>query len=215
MGSPAFALEPERFLASIGATCDTLGRRRIELLEVVEHAKALTGGAPYAIVGGLAQMLWARKTHTDDLDIALTGPTLAKALEDVQAGQLALDWTLPEPPDQAREANDVFEVVHLLFRGVVVDLLTFADADFTAEILASAQPVDSLDAIRFIRPELLLVTHLLRPGPLAALAAIELVLARQPLGGLDVAYTERWAIQVARGDRLRDTLTRAAEFGRL
>ena len=48
--------------------------------------------------------------------------------------------------------------------------------------LAMAKTISELDRLRFICPELLLVTHLLRPGPSAALAAIELVMARGPDG---------------------------------
>ena len=46
-------------------------------------------------------------------------------------------WRLPKPPDQVHEEKEVFEVYHLLFRGSVVDLISFRDQGFTQEILAS------------------------------------------------------------------------------
>ena len=103
---------------------------------------------------------------------------------------------------------------HLLYQGSVVDLLSYRDAAFAAEILATAVPVPELHGIRFIRPELLLVTQLLRPGAMAAIAATELTLARRAKGGFDPAYAERWAAQVGRAEALRRTFARADELER-
>jgi hypothetical protein len=58
----------------------------------------------------------------------------------------------------------------------------------------------------------LLVTHLLRPGPRGALAAVELVLAREEHGGLDIAQAQRWADALGQSDRLTKTLQRAKAF---
>jgi hypothetical protein len=126
----------------------------------------------------------------------------------------AAGWRLPRPPDQAHEENDVFEVYHLLYRGTVVDLLAFRDDAFMAEILDTARAVPELRGMRFIRPELLLMTHLLRPGAAAALAAVELVLARRERGDLDLQYAERWAAQLGRTEHLRRTLARADDLER-
>ena len=79
---------------------------------------------------------------------------------------------------------------------------------------AGAVPIPELRGIRFIRPELLLVTQLLRPGVMAAVAATELTLARRAKGGLDAAYAERWATQVGRAEALRRTFARADELER-
>lgn len=80
---------------------------------------------------------------------------------DCQAGP---DWTLPQAPDHLREQNDVFTVCHLLYRGTVVDLLTLRDQAFTNEVVSTARSVPELGDVRFVRPELLPVTHLLRPA---------------------------------------------------
>lgn len=184
-------------------------------LDVVAHARALCAEAPYAVVGGLAQMLWARKTHTDDLDVALAAPALGAALARVRSGDAGPEWAIPTPPDLDYEANEVFEVAHVHFRGVVVDFLTFRAADFTDEIAGSAVTVKELGDIRFVRPELLLVRHLLRPGPAGVGAGIDLLLARDASGGLDLVYAERWAERVGRGQRFRDWVARASELGRL
>jgi len=80
------------------------------------------------------------------------------------------------------------------------------------DILATAVPVPELGGIRFIRPELLLVTQLLRPGAMAAIAATELTVARRAKGGFDPAYAERWAAQVGRAEALRRTFARADEL---
>ncbi len=74
----------------------------MKLLDVVAEARALVGDAPYAVVGGLAQILWARKTHTDDLRIALAVADLERGYEAVEKSQ-ASGWSLPEAPDRARK----------------------------------------------------------------------------------------------------------------
>ena len=107
----------------------------------------------------------------------------------------------------------MFEVYHLHFRGAVVDLLAFRDEDFNAEILRTAQPVRELGDVRFIVPELLLVTHLLRPGTHAALAAVELIVSRRALGPFDVATAERWARKLGREPALRRALDLADRLG--
>lgn len=126
----SYALDPPQMLRSLEASRDTLGLARRKLIDVVHQVTALTGGAPYAVIGGLAQILWARKTHTDDLDV------------------------------------------------------------------------------------LLLVTQLLRPGAMAAIAATELLLARRAKGPFDASYAERWAVRVGRVDALHRTFTRADEIER-
>jgi len=207
----AYALEPSQMIRSVAASRDTLGRVHIKLFDIVHQVTALTGGAPYAVIGGLAQMLWARKTHTDDLDVLLAAGDLARAHAEVR-DQRAEGWTLPDPPDRPHEQNDVFEVYHLLYQGSVVDLLSYRDAAFAVEILVTAVPVPELRGISFIRPELLLVTQLLRPGAMAAIAATELTLARRATGSFDAAYAERWAAQVGRAEALRRTFARADEL---
>ena len=126
------ALTPQEFLRSIDASRNTLGRPRLKLVEVVQHVRALTDDAPYAVIGGLAQILWARKTHTDDLDVALAARDL---------------------PDRAHEANDVFQVYHLICDGSVVDWITFENEAFNAESIATGETIPELGGIRFIRPE--------------------------------------------------------------
>ncbi|MBI2895007.1 MAG: hypothetical protein HYY06_15740 [Deltaproteobacteria bacterium] len=214
MQPPVYGLEPARFLRSIDASRGSLGKAPTRLIDVVEHVGALTDGSPYAIVGGLAQILWARKTHTDDLDVALAAQGLTRAADRVRRRSAGRGWRVPRPPDRLHEEDDVFEVYHLLFRGTVVDLLSFKDQAFTEEILTTARIVPELSGCRFIAPELLLITHLLRPGPLAALAAVELVLARGALGGLDLEYAEKWAARLGRTEALRRTLVRAEELGK-
>ena len=213
MSALAYALDPSQVIRSVDASRDTLGRVHMKLIDIVHQVTALTGGAPYAVIGGLAQILWARKTHTDDLDVLLAAGDLVRAHAEVR-DQRAEGWTLPDPPDRSYEQNDVFEVYHLLYQGAVVDLLSFRDAAFAAEILATAVPVPELGGIRFIRPELLLVTQLLRPGAMAAIAATELTLARRAAGRFNPAYAERWAAQVGRAEALRRTFARADELER-
>jgi hypothetical protein len=70
--------------------------------------------------------------------------------------------------------------------------------------------VPELGGLRFITPELLVVTHLLRPGPTAAIAAIELVVARREHGGLDVDASRTWARAVGREPRLDRVLEQAS-----
>lgn len=213
VSTAAYGLDPVQMLRSIDASRDTLGLVPMKLIEVVREVQALTEGAPYAVLGGLAQILWARKTHTDDLDMLLAGRELAHAVARVESGHVP-GWTLPVPPDRAHESNDIFEVYRLLFDRSVVDLLSIAHQAFNAEILATAMPVPELGDIRFIRPELLLVTQLLRPGALGAIAALELTLARRAAGGFDAAYAARWAGELGRTEALRRTLTRADEIER-
>ena len=184
----------------------------MKLLDIVGHLDALTDSAPYAVIGGLAQILWARKTHTDDLDVALAAADLAPVISRVRRRQ-APGWRAPKLPDRLHEQDEVFEVYHLLFRGSVVDLISFRNEALTREIITTAQVVSELDGIRFIRPELLLVTHLLRPGPLAALAAIELIIARHAAGDFDLACAERWAAEVGRMDGLQRALAHAQDLG--
>ena len=184
----------------------------MKLLDILDEVHKLTDGAPYAVIGGLAQILWARKSHADDLDIALASKGTSDAVERVARG--ALDgWQEPVPPDRTREANDVFQVCHLLYRGAVVDLIAFADRDFNAAIIGTARLIQELGPARFIRPELVLVTHLLRPGPEAALAAVELVIARRRWGGLEVAEARGWAEKVGRLERLERVLEQADTMG--
>ena len=164
MSASVYALAPDALLRSVRASRDTLGRTPVRVIEVVDDFRSLTEDAPYAVIGGLAQILWARKTHTDDLDMALASDQLARAAERVRRRQAGPGWRLPKAPDRPHEENEVFEVWHLHFRGSVVDLIAFRDADFMAEILGTTRAVPELSGMRFIRPELLLVTHLLRPG---------------------------------------------------
>jgi hypothetical protein len=196
------------YLRSVDATRATLGKAPLKLIDLVERVRALTGGAPYAVLGGLAQILWARKSHTDDLDVALASSDIAAALARVRRREVA-DWSEPSPPDQTQESDDVFEVCHLLHRGAVVDLIAFKNEAFNGEILRTARPVAELGGAMFIRPELLVVTHLLRPGPEAALAAIELVIARRKFGGLDVDEARSWAQIVDRSERFERVLAQA------
>ena len=212
MASDAFALEPRRFLRSIDASRDSVGKRRMKLIDVVEHVRSLTRDAPYAIIGGLAQILWARKTHTDDIDIAVAAQDLGLAYERVRRRKGAAGWRLPKAPDEAHEADNTFEVYHLLYRGSVVDLIAFRDGSFMEEILTTARSVSDLGGIRFIRPELLLVTHLLRPGAVAALASVELILARRDKGDFDVLYARMWAVRAKRESAFDRTLARADEI---
>lgn len=212
MSAVAYALPPLEVLRSIDASRDTLGKQRMKLLDVVAHVEKLTNGAPYAVMCGLAQILWARKTHTDDLDLALATGDLQQAYRRVRLRSAAAGWTLPRPLARSHEENDVFEVCHLLFRGSVVDLLSFRDAAFTAEIVASARPVAELRDIRFIRPELLLITHLLRPTSAAALAAVELLLARRAAADFDETYAAGWAERLGKKNAFERALARAADL---
>ncbi len=181
----AVALAPLQVERSLALSRDTLGRPPMKLLDIVREVGLLTGGAPTAIVGGVAQMLWARKTFTDDIDLALAQTDLRGALAAVTEG--VPGWALPSPPDRAHEQDDVFEVAHLLFDGVVVDLLSFRVAALTDALIVRAVRIPELGGLPFAPPELLLVTQLLRPGTRGAIAALELVVARRAQGGLDEA----------------------------
>lgn len=180
----------------------------MKLLNLVARVQTLTNGAPYAVLGGLAQILWARKSHTDDLDVVLAAQDVHEALGRVQRHEVD-GWSEPIPPDLTEEGNEIFDVCHLLHHGAVIDLIAFRNVEFNAEIIKTARPIDDLDGVRFIRPELLVVTHLLRPGPEAALAAVELVIARKRWGGLDVDEARRWARAVEREERLDRVLAQA------
>jgi hypothetical protein len=164
MPAPAYALAPDAFLRSLDASRDTLGRRRVRLLDIVDHVTELTGNADHAVIGGLAQILWARKSHTDDLDVALSSGDLASAVDRIRSGAAPSGWSLPRPPDAALEADDVIEVPHAQYQGSVVDLIAFRNEPFNAEVIATARSVAELGGIRFIRPGLLLVTHLPSTG---------------------------------------------------
>jgi len=212
MTATAYALPPAEALRSIDASRGTLGRPRMKLIDLVAHVDKLIGGAPSVVLGGLAQILWARKTHTDDLDLAIATQDLQEAYRRVRLRAAGPGWSLPRPLSRAHEENDVFEVCHLTYRGSVVDLLAFRDASFNAEILSTARPVVELRGIRFIRPELLLVTHLLRPTPAAALAAVELILARRAADDFDTEYAARWADHVRKKGAFERALSRAADL---
>ncbi len=212
MTSAAYALSPDALVRSFAASRDTLGKVPMKLLDVVAEVRTLTRDSPYAVIGGLAQILWARKTHTDDLDVALAAEDLSAAHDLVRRGAAGPRWTLPEPPDRAYETDDVFQVVHLSFSGSVVDLIAFRDSLFNMEIVSTANPVPELGGIRFVRPELLLVCHLLRPGPQAALAAVELILARRAKGGMDLAEPRTWADRLGRGERFERAVAHADSF---
>ena len=183
----------------------------MKLIDLVAHVRTLTGDAPYCIIGGLAQILWARKTHTDDLDIAMAAPDVTAAFDAVREGRAGAQWLLPTPPDKGWEEDDVIAVCHALYDGSVVDLIAFKNAAFNDAILADAILVPELGA-RVVRPEHLLVTHLLRPGPTGALAAVELVIARRAKGGFDEAVVREWAARVGRSERLDRVLEQAKTF---
>ena len=212
MHEERYGLDPTRFIGSVAASCRTLDLPLMKLLDIIDHAKRLTADAPLVVIGGLAQILWARKTHTDDLGLALAATNLTEAYRRVREGEAEVGWTTPRPPDQAHESDDLFQVAHLLFRGAVVDLIAFHNEDFTKEIIRTATPVAELGGARFVRPELLLIMHLLRPGPEAALAATELVLARNERGGLDLPYVRKWAQVMGREERLENVLRQAEAF---
>lgn len=207
MSEPSFALSADQFVRSVRASRASLSKPEMQLIEVVSHVAELTRGAPYAVIGGLAQILWARKTHTDDLDVALAADAVSGAHHQVSSGVAPQGWALPERG--AHEADDVFEVVHLLYQGSVVDLIAFRNATFNAEIIASARAVPELGGIRFVRPELLLVTHLLRPGPNGALAAVELLIARRTSPSFDLELTRYWAATLDRSVRLDRVIAQA------
>jgi hypothetical protein len=206
-----YALSPGEFLRSIAASRDTLGKVQMRLIDVVADLRVLTGDAPYAVVGGLAQILWARKTHTDDLDVVLAADDLSTARTTIESGHAAARWTLPKVGEPSHEADEIFEVQLLLCDGSVVDLIAFANATFNEAILSTAREVPELGGTRFISPELLLVTHLLRPGPQAAVAAVELVLARRERG-FDLEQCRLWAERVGKGVRFARTLELAKNF---
>jgi hypothetical protein len=99
----ALGLDPRSFLRSVDATRATVGKRRMKLIDVVARTQALTRDAPYAIIGGLAQILYARKSHTDDVDVALAASDLASAYSRVR-GRRAPGWALPKAPDEPHAA---------------------------------------------------------------------------------------------------------------
>jgi hypothetical protein len=104
------ALDPLRFLRSVEASRGTLGKPEMRLIDLVVEVRKLTNDAPYSVIGGLAQILWARKSHTDDLDVALAAADLSKAYEAVRAAGEA--WSLPGEPLSAHAMDDVLEVYH-------------------------------------------------------------------------------------------------------
>ena len=208
-----YALEPDEFLGAINASRDTLGKTRMKLLDIVAQVKKLTDDAPYAIIGGLAQILWARKTHTDDLDVALASCDLAEAFARISGPPGVDEWALPKAPDRAHEEDDVFEVVHATYAGAVVDLISFKDEAFTREIIDTGRVATELGGARFIRPELLLICHLLRPTIEAKLAAVELTLSRRARADFDEAYTRRWAEHVGSAAAFERILQLADNFG--
>lgn len=207
MVAPVPALQSQRFLRSVEATHATRGKPTMKLLDLVAHVRRLSEQAPYAIVGGLAQILWARKSHTDDIDFVLDPESIASAARRIQENNADAGWAIPV--EGAYEADAVFEVWHLTFEGAVVDLLAFRDLAFNSHLIATAVEVPDLDGHRFIRPELLLVTQLLRPGPTAALAAIELVLARRAHGDFDLDEARTWAAHLGRSDRLEKVIAQS------
>lgn len=52
-------------------------------------------------------------------------------------------------------------------------------------------------------------THLLRPGAVAALAAVELILARRAAADFDLPYAAKWAARAHRKEHFSRTLARA------
>lgn len=205
-----YALSPNEVLRSVRASRDTLQKVPMRLIDVATHAQQLIGGKPFTIIGGLAQILWARKTHTDDLDLVISSPSFTRAYQRVRNGEP--DWKLPSPPDRALEEDGVFKVCHLLFRGIVVDFITFKRREFTHTILKDAQFIAEFGNLPVINPELLLVTHLLRPTPQAAIAAVELLLARMEIGGFNFKYAEEWATYVGKLHAYKNAVRRAHEF---
>lgn len=196
-------------MRSLAASASTLGKPHVNLLSLVDRANLLTRHAPYAVIGGVAQVLWARKTHTDDLDVAIASDAWRRAVERVRRKNAPRGWRLGE---NGVESDDVFEVAHATYRGSVVDFLYFRDDAFMREVLSTAQVVAAVGPYRFIRPELLLVTHLLRPRVEAALAAVELVIARRAAGDFDEAYADRWAKHMGRAAEFARALARAADL---
>jgi hypothetical protein len=95
-----------------------------------------------------------------------------------------------------------------------VDLISHRNEAFAAEILAKAKPVRELRGIHFIRPELLLVTQLVRPGTKAAIATIELTRARRAAGSFELMYVEHRAAQVGSTGALWHMFARADELER-
>ena len=209
---PPYALSPGEVLRSVDASRDTLRKSPMRLLDIAPHASTLIGGRPIVVIGGIAQILWARKTHTDDLDLVVTAPSLLSAYKRVHAGTSFEDWALPSPPDRSLEEDRTFKVCHLLFRGAVVDFITFKKRAFNAAILRDAKSIAEFGALPVINPELLLVTHLLRPTPEAALAAVALLVARAKAGGFNFQYAEKWATYVGRRHAYEVAVRRAREF---
>ena len=146
-----YALSPNEVLRSVSASRDTLRKPPMRLINVTTHAQSLIGGKPFAIIGGLAQILWARKTHTDDLDLAVSGPSFTRAYQRVLNDEAKPDWALPSPPDRALEEDRVFKVCHLLFRGIVVDFITFKRHAFNHAILTDALPIQEFNNVRVIK----------------------------------------------------------------
>jgi hypothetical protein len=161
------------------------------LLDAAERVSQLLGGAPYAVIGGLAMTLWAHKEGSEDIDMALA----------------------PNELLGPQEGDDIIEVSHLIVWDykAAIHLLYYRNEAFRAELLATAVPVPELKGVRFARPELLLITQLLSPRPKAEVSAVEIVRAGRAGGHFDLAYAAHWAEQVSRSEALRNTLARAEE----
>src|SRR5574341_81034 len=87
---------PRTFLRSLEASASTRGKPHVKLLGLVDRMAELTRRAPYAVVGGVAQILWARKTHTDDLDVALATTDLHRAADRIRRLAAPRGWRLPK-----------------------------------------------------------------------------------------------------------------------
>lgn len=163
------------------------------LLDAAEGLSQRFGGVPYAVIGGVALMLWANKERSEDIDVALA----------------------PHELLGPHEGDDIIEVCHLILWDykAALHLLYYQNEAFRAELLATAVPVPELKGVRFARPELLLITQLLSPRPKAQVSAVEIVRSRRAGGHFDLAYAAHWAEQVNRSEALRNTLARVEEPG--
>lgn len=112
MTKAAYALTPRELLRSMEASSGTFADGHVDLVSVVGQVDKLTNGARLVVLGGLAQMLWARKTHMDDLDLALATSGIQEAYRRVRVRAAGAGWSLPRLRERAHEENDVFEVCH-------------------------------------------------------------------------------------------------------